>query len=481
LFGIGGPDTLLSRFLNFPRFEHFFRDRAAFSEERDSLMTTARTNLEYLVVGTGRSGTLYAAKLLTAVGIPCGHERIFNGGDISNVSHVIEQGGDNSACGMHFGLEFEGRPIAESSYMAVPFLDHETLKDSTIIHVVRDPLKVIRSFLNNLLFFREDRPKFRHAQEQFLYDHLPHLEFLPDPVSRACFYYLRWNQIIEESIGDRNRLLYPIENGPETVLKFLGLTTGQVNLPDDSCNAYAKWPQHMRIATDLPAIAEEEIKACFLWKEVATLAKKYGYSHDLKGLHQFDRARITHRPIRASYSSESQTETPLCYPVQPRMVQEDFRNYNIIQVKDAFYAVHRDVGPLDLTQLGPLRQETLGKNGKLFCDSSLSGLKVQVQLFESEKKQESIIAELFKVQNQTQNLAQNQGSQTLDSTLRIEAELRNMNETLHRTLRQTEALAAHFRPWYRKLAGRLKHGWQSIHESVKSRFTPKQSSLPANG
>ncbi len=153
-------------------------------------MISTRTNLEYLVVGTGRSGTLYAAKLLTALGFPCGHERIFNGSDLSELPRLMDRDSDNSACGKHFGLEFAGRPVAESSYMAVPFLDHESLKDCRIIHVVRDPLKVIRSFLNNLLFFREARANFRHAQEQFLYEHLPHLELLPDRVTRSLLLLL---------------------------------------------------------------------------------------------------------------------------------------------------------------------------------------------------------------------------------------------------------------------------------------------------
>ncbi len=432
-------------------------------------MTSTSTNLEYLVVGTGRSGTLYAAKLLTALGFPCGHERIFNGGEEKDVSLTIEQGNNNSACGIHFGLEFEGRPIAESSYMAVPFLERNSLKDCTIIHVVRDPLKVIRSFLNNLLFFREDRANFRHAQEQFLYEHLPHLEFLPDPVSRACFYYLRWNQMIEESIGGRKYLLYPIESGPDTVLKFLGLSSEQVALPDDSCNAYSKWPEHMRIATDLPPVTDEEIESCFLWKEVAALSQKYGYSHSTKGLHQPDRTQIARRLVRSNSSFSAPAEKPLCYPVQPRLVQENFHSFNIIQYKDSFFAIHQDVGSLDLTCASTLQKETLKKNGKLFCESTLSEVRVLIHLLDSDRKQESIFAEIFK--------AQNQGRQSMDSIRGIEAELRNMNEALHRT----EASVVSLRPWYRKLAGKARRSWQSIHESVKSRFFPKESSVPASG
>ena len=34
--------------------------------------------LKYLVTGTGRSGTVYMARLLTSLGIPCSHEMIFD-------------------------------------------------------------------------------------------------------------------------------------------------------------------------------------------------------------------------------------------------------------------------------------------------------------------------------------------------------------------------------------------------------------------
>lgn len=430
-------------------------------------MITTRTKLDYLVVGTGRSGTLYAAKLLTALGFPCGHERVFNGSELSELSDSIDRDCNNSACGKHFGLEFAGCPIAESSYMAVPYLDHEILKDCRIIHVVRDPLKVIRSFLNNLLFFREGRANFRHAQEQFLYEHLPHLELLPDPVSRACFYYLRWNQMIEESIGDRKYLLYPIENGPETVLRFMGIASDRVELPDHSCNAYSKWPDHMRITTNLPAITDEEIQACFLWKEVATLARKYGYSHTWKGSVSLTRAQIAWHSSSVSYFTPAQPDKPLCYPLEPRMVQENFHNFNIIQFKDAFFAIHRELGPVDLTHLSAPEQETLRKKDKLFSEASLFELRVAIQFFIAAQKQAEIQLELLK--------ALDQGRKSLESLYRIEPELVN----LHHAIDRTEVRVAQLSPWYRKLAGKLRRGWLEIYSSAKVRFLRTQSSLQA--
>ncbi len=256
--------------------------------------------------------------------------------------------------------------------------------------------------------------------------------------------------MIEESIGDRKYLLYPIENSPETVLKFMGIASDRVNLPDDSCNAYSKWPDHMRITTSLPPITDEEIQACFLWKEVATLASKYGYSHASKGSVSLMRAQIARHSSSVSFFTPAQPDKPLCYPLEPRMVQENFHNYNIIQFKDAFFAIHREVGSVDLIHLSASEQETLRKNDKLFSEASLFELRVAIQLFVAEQKQAEIQLELQK--------ALDQGRKSLESLHRIEPEVVN----LHRAIHRTEVRVAHLRPWYRKLAGKLR---QTIHRS----------------
>ena len=40
-------------------------------------MKTDKQKLDFLVTGTGRCGTVYMAELLTSLGIPCGHESLF--------------------------------------------------------------------------------------------------------------------------------------------------------------------------------------------------------------------------------------------------------------------------------------------------------------------------------------------------------------------------------------------------------------------
>lgn len=74
----------------------------------------------FVVTGLGHSGTGWASRLFTRLGVPCGHEQWFN-----PWRHV------------------PGGP--DSSWLAVPYLDR--LPDGwRIVHLVRDPLRVAQSY-----------------------------------------------------------------------------------------------------------------------------------------------------------------------------------------------------------------------------------------------------------------------------------------------------------------------------------------------
>ncbi|RTK93330.1 MAG: hypothetical protein EKK64_10500, partial [Neisseriaceae bacterium] len=130
--------------------------------------------IKYLVTGIGRSGTVYMARLLSSLGIMCGHESIFqkDGLDfslirlknkkerlLSDTSRVAIRDINNKII---YEKEIWFNPqeqIAESSYMSAPFLDNKELKDCKIIHVVRNPLKVISSTYYDVNFFEEQQQK----------------------------------------------------------------------------------------------------------------------------------------------------------------------------------------------------------------------------------------------------------------------------------------------------------------------------------
>jgi hypothetical protein len=193
-------------------------------------------NLRYIVVGTGRCGTVYLAKLLSSIGIPCGHESIFSHDGIENallrikgelpvgVSEIGKMASEKEE--EEWFEKGTTEIVADSSYMAAPFLNHECFKDTSVIHVVREPMKVINSFVSGLGYFthralKDDKLKDYH---NFIYNYIPRLYEQMDPISRAALYYIKWNELIEKRSKDKNYLLYRIESDPHIVFSFLGIS-----------------------------------------------------------------------------------------------------------------------------------------------------------------------------------------------------------------------------------------------------------------
>lgn len=109
-----------------------------------------------IVTGTGRCGTGYLAQVLTALGLPCGHEQV-----------ITFSGGRRNL----------GRFVAESSWMATPFLrpgDH-------VILLYRSPALVIPSMLR-MAFFQ--KPRVRRVSGLTSRDQQRNAET----------FYVQWNQ-----------------------------------------------------------------------------------------------------------------------------------------------------------------------------------------------------------------------------------------------------------------------------------------------
>lgn len=126
-----------------------------------------------IVTGTPRSGTGFMSQLLTKAGIPCGHEQIygFEGGH-----RVVD-------------------PKAESSWLAAPHLK----KHKDIVHIVRDPLKVISS---------QKKYEFLHDNGDFAkyaYEHCPGI-LIKKGFDRYMYFYIKWNEMIEEHTDRRYKV-----------------------------------------------------------------------------------------------------------------------------------------------------------------------------------------------------------------------------------------------------------------------------------
>lgn len=214
------------------------------------------------------------ARLLTSVGIPCGHESIFDwrgykwaekrlAGDepleLSNVSKAKYDGKDWRDIDQWINLD---NIQAESSYMSAPFLGDEILEGIPVIHVVRNPIKVVNSFCNYIDYFKKGEGT--NSYEQLIYRHIPELKEDMPQYDRACLYYVRWNQMIEK----HDAFLHNIEDGPEPLLHFLGAS----GLPFDDRNINTLRKSCNNRFT-LDQIEDSEIKKLFI-----DMGERHGYN-----------------------------------------------------------------------------------------------------------------------------------------------------------------------------------------------------------
>jgi len=155
--------------------------------------------LKYIVVGTGRCGTTYLSRMFNFYGIKCGHENIFTPYGYNKAIELLNK---NS---------FE----AESSWLSAPFLDSDLLKNSAIIHIVRDPEKTISSFINVKLFSKDN------IYQDFINEFI-HIKDFPVEL-RDVIYFIKWNEfIINKSIGKRY-IFHRVEDNIEILFNKLGL------------------------------------------------------------------------------------------------------------------------------------------------------------------------------------------------------------------------------------------------------------------
>jgi hypothetical protein len=229
--------------------------------------------LRYVVTGTGRSGTVYLAHLLTKSGLPCGHESVFTPWGLEEAIARLEGRSAIQVSSMSLEscsdwLTGVGEVVADSSYMSAPFLDHAVLKDARIIHVVRHPMDVINSFVVGLNYFQQWIPP--DPWHWFMYTHVPQLRLDYHPLERAALYYLRWNQMIETRSAGKPYFFCPVETITSKLFVYLGRQCDDENLLG---------ARKMNSRMDGKAeYTFEDIPAGPIREELYKLAERYGYT-----------------------------------------------------------------------------------------------------------------------------------------------------------------------------------------------------------
>lgn len=132
------------------------------------------------ITGTGYCGTGYLSRVLSSVDVRCTHEGVFTPGDDNAILDRIHLRQRNAWWGWQ----------ADSSWLAVPFLSLPEMDNMTVVHLVRDPKKVIDSMVRNNCF---ELVPYR----DFQFRKLPELTADMDVWNRVALFCVRWSQLIE--------------------------------------------------------------------------------------------------------------------------------------------------------------------------------------------------------------------------------------------------------------------------------------------
>lgn len=137
---------------------------------------------QFVIIGTGRSGTTFISKHLAKAGVRVSHEQYYTvkGPYLRNPNRHVQTRGD-------------------ASWLAVPFLPDSSI---VAIHQVRHPYAVIDSLFRIGFFssehYTEHKPFVDFAKKYFT--------FSDDPLRSSLRWYVEWNQRCEEITDKRFRI-----------------------------------------------------------------------------------------------------------------------------------------------------------------------------------------------------------------------------------------------------------------------------------
>jgi len=257
---------------------------AANRGDRDAVQSLLAKNvpmkrLAVLATSTARSGSVYMARLLTSLGLTCGHEAVFGCRGLAYAVHVLRTG----ELGTSFVSTYDvlGNQVqppwfdrnalsAESSHMAAPFIDAPCLDGAAVVHVVRNPLAVVSSLVHDMRFFCDETGYFEEFRK-FVCSHMPDVMHLPTEIERACMYWIQWNEMIARKAAGKPYLVFKVESKlSDELLEFLKIPASMKNVAysNDKTNSWKLRQDDLALA-DIP---EGEVK-----DRLIILAERLGY------------------------------------------------------------------------------------------------------------------------------------------------------------------------------------------------------------
>lgn len=142
-------------------------------------------DLSVVVIGSGRSGTAWAARHLTGQGVPCGHESVFDWHPSADPTRRLDYAGRTPSPHeppAHLPLE------AEASLAAIAHLAHLP-EGCHVWHVARHPFDVIRSWVSSGIL----AVPLASPYGRFVIAHVPDVATEASPVARAARWVAEWN------------------------------------------------------------------------------------------------------------------------------------------------------------------------------------------------------------------------------------------------------------------------------------------------
>jgi len=142
------------------------------------------------------------ANLLSKLGLPCGHERIFN---IWRICHI--ENFEDPMIAFHNPDTKQG----DASFLSIPYLD-QLPAGTVVLHQIRNPLKVIQSHMGIRFFADPYVPSMNLAEEHpqilsFIGAHCAKIIAGETEIQRCMRYWYLWNRLAERA-RDKPGLIY---------------------------------------------------------------------------------------------------------------------------------------------------------------------------------------------------------------------------------------------------------------------------------
>lgn len=200
----------------------------------------------FIVTGCPRSGTAYTAKLFSALGIRCGHEKVFGIAQAAGLKPVDWSGADG-----------------DSSFLAVPFLP---VDDAVVLHQVRHPLEFARSVVG-IAFLSDNRRE--KPFPTIVGRHFPEVYEPERQPERAAVLWRVWNTRAEEHAD----ITYRLEDFDVPLLLRLGELLELDLSEDQAAQALASVPKDVNRRNRM-----EKLRWARIAPIVDDLATHYGYA-----------------------------------------------------------------------------------------------------------------------------------------------------------------------------------------------------------